>query len=328
MPERNSSADEGFHLSMNQSGKTRTFAATAAATVLILSSVGCGGASATASVPKVGIGDNGPGLFANPSYRSLGTKIARKIIPYDFYHYAVDRQNLQNWMDQAQLAGVEPLISLNHSDHAPARLPTVGAYKKSVKYLLDKYPQIQVFSPWNEANHKSQPTVRNPKRAAQYYNASRQLCPNCQIVAADVLDQTNMLPWIKQFRTVAKNPTTWGLHSYTDVNHGVPWSRSASRKLLRAVPGEVWLTEVGGIVAFQNIYSYNERRAAQAVTRTLNLAQKEPRITRVYLYSWFGTQQKHRKPYVWDSGLANYLGKPRPAFFTLRKWLQEHPTAR
>jgi hypothetical protein len=312
---------------MNRPHPLRVIATTAVASALVISSIGCSGASATASVPTVGIGDNGPGLFQDKRYRSLGTKIARKIVPYDWYHDAVARENLKQWMDGAKANGVEPLISFNHSDRAPARLPSVGAYRKSVKYLLKNYPEITVFSPWNEANHKSQPTVNNPKRAAQYYNVSRQLCKDCQIVAADVLDQTNMLPWLAQFRTIAKSPTIWGLHSYTDINHNTAWSRSASRKLLGAVPGDIWLTEVGGIVAFQRIYLYNEKRAAAAVTNTLKLAGRDSRIKRVYLYSWFGTQQPRRGPYRWDSGLTNYLGTPRPGYFALKSWLSDHPKA-
>ena len=45
---------------------------------------------------------------------------------------------------------------------------------------------------WNEANHCSQPTCRNPERAAQYYLALRKHCRGCRIVAADLLDGSKM----------------------------------------------------------------------------------------------------------------------------------------
>ena len=42
---------------------------------------------------------------------------------------------------------------------------------------------------WNEANHKTQPTSKSPRSAAQFYGQMRKLCTGCTIVALDVLDQ-------------------------------------------------------------------------------------------------------------------------------------------
>jgi hypothetical protein len=290
-----------------------------------LATAGCGAASA--ATPKVGIGDNGATMFADPNYTSLKTKIARKIIPYDFYHHAAERDALRAWMTAAKTAGVEPNIAFNHSDRYPTKLPSVSNFEASLRYLRKNYPELRVFTPWNEANHRSQPTKNNPKRAAQFYNAARKICTNCKIVAADVLDQTNMLPWVTTFRQTAVKPKIWGLHSYTDANHNRSYAHSVTKKFVDAVPGEIWLTEVGGIVALGSAYSYSESHAAQGVKNTLKLAQGNPRIKRVYIYSWYGSVQAHRKPYLWDSGLVSAAGKPRPAFFALRSWLKANPNA-
>ena len=40
----------------------------------------------------------------------------------------------------------------------------------------ERYPWVRDYLTWNEANHCSQPTCRNPKRAAQYYLALRKHC--------------------------------------------------------------------------------------------------------------------------------------------------------
>ena len=56
-----------------------------------------------------------------------------------------------------------------------------------------RYPWIRDYLTWNEANHCSQPTCNNPKRAAQYYLALRKHCRGCRIVAADVLDGSKLV---------------------------------------------------------------------------------------------------------------------------------------
>ena len=57
-------------------------------------------------------------------------------------------------------------------------------------------------------------------------------------------------------------PAIWGLHNYADTNR---FRDSGLRDLLAAVPGEVWLTETGGIVQFGRSFPRDERRAARAV---------------------------------------------------------------
>ena len=109
---------------------------------------------------------------------------------------------------------------------------------------------MKVISPWNEANHRSQPTFKNPKRAAQYYNVVRKNCRGCKIVAADVIDEVNMERWLKVFKKTAKKPRIWGLHNYRDTNKRKGQRLGGTKRLLKAVKGKVWLTETGGIVKF------------------------------------------------------------------------------
>ncbi len=295
--------------------------------VALLATAGCGSASAKNYAPTVGIGENGYAMFTDPNYVSLKTKIARKIIPYDYRYDPVQRADLKAWMEAAKAAGVEPNIAFNRSLRYPTKLPSVSNFQKSLKYLRKDYPELKTFTPWNEANHRSQPTKNYPRRAAQFYNAARKICTNCKIVAADVLDQPNMLPWIAAFRKTAYKPKRWGLHSYIDANRNRSYRNSNTRKFVKAVPGEVWLTEVGGIVALGSVYSPNVSRAAQGVRASLKLSLGDRRIKRVYLYSWYGTDQLKRKPYLWDSGLTDVAGKPRPAYFALRSWLKSHPSS-
>ena len=278
-----------------------------------------------ASAVTVGIGDNGPTMFDDPNYQLLGTTISRKIVPWDFYQHQWEIDQLDLWVAGATRQGVQPLIAFNHSNVTRRKLPSVGQYRQSLRTLLARYPGIKTVSPWNEANHVTQPTYKNPKRAAQYYNATRSICKGCRIVAADVLDQKNMLPWLAKFRKTAKQPKLWGLHSYADANKNVPFKRSQLKKLLGAVPGRVWLTEVGGLVAFKTAYGYNEARAARATSNTFKLARANKRVERIYFYSWYGTSEGPpiARPYKWDSGLVNSAGVPRPAYYRLKAILRK-----
>lgn len=284
---------------------------------------------AAATIPTVGIGDNAPEMFADANYKKLDLPIARKIVAYDFFRHPTQRFEFDRWVRAAELAEVRPLIALNHSDLNPTRLPSVGAYRKTILYLRKHYPELTELSVWNEANHRTQPTSKYPRRAAQYFNAAQRLCKSCTIVAADVLDQKDMIPWITVFKRYARSPKLWGLHSYTDANRNRSWRDSTSRKLLAAIDGEVWLTEVGGIVAMRDVYRYNESRAARGLKNTLRMARQDRRITRAYLYSWYGTKQPRKlRFYAWDSGLVSWNGaNERRGLTVLRRWLKKYPAA-
>ena len=279
--------------------------------------------------PIVGIGDNGWTMFSDSNYRALKLKVARRMVPYDFYREPNELWMLRMWLEGAKAAGVQPLLSFERSYKYPTKLPTVAEYNESLRFLLGEFPWVTTISPWNEANHKSQPTVNNPKRAAEFYNQTRITCPKCTIVAADVLDQTNMLPWLKKFLKYAKKPKIWGLHTYTDTNRNKPWNKSTTKKFLKATKGDVWLTESGGIVAFNISYGFNPKRAAGSITRTLNLGLKDKRIKRVYLYSWNGTTLAGEGgfPFAWDSGIVGPDGAPRPGYGALQAWLAKYPAA-
>ncbi len=284
---------------------------------------------AKAPTPIVGVGDNNWPMFHDANHKALNTTISRLVIPYDFYRDPVELQRTKLWLEGARDNGIEALVSLHRSEHFPTKLPSVAEFAESVKYLLHHFPWVKAISPWNEANHKSQPTVKNPRRAAEYYNVTRLLCSKCKIVAADVLDQKNLLPWMKTFTRYARSPKIWGLHSYTDANQNKPWKKSQTKKFLDSTKGEVWLTEVGGIVAFDKRYPFVPDKAATALRRTLDMGFKDKRITRIYLYCWFGamTDASSGPPFKWDSGLVNPDSTIRPGYGVVKNWLAKNPKA-
>jgi hypothetical protein len=229
-----------------------------------------------------------------------------------------DFSRYDQWMAAAAHRGADVLLTINHHSRHAKRLPTLGQYRRTVRILRERYPWVKTMSAWNEANHSSQPTYRRPRRAAQYYNVMREECRGCKVVAADVLGQSNMLSWLATFKRYAKKPRIWGLHNYQDSNHFRPLHATATKLLLRAVKGEVWLTEAGGIVRFSDRYrggKAGERRAARAVKHAFAVARSSHRVKRIYLYHW-DADPKFR---TWDSGFVAANGRARPALEVLRK---------
>jgi hypothetical protein len=306
---------------------TRALACLVAAAVL----AGCGLAASpdrSQAAISVGIGEQDASMFTDPLFTKLKVKRARYFPSWNVALKKKEAAWLDIWVGQAQAAGVEPLISFSAAlgsrcPAKPCKLPSVSEYTKAFKAFRKRWPQVKVVSPWNEANHRSQPTFKNPKRAAQYYNVVRSRCSGCKIVAADVIDEVNMESWLKTFRRTAKKPKIWGLHNYRDTNLRKGQVTGGTRRLVKAVKGQVWLTETGGIVKFVlpsggTLFPFSESRANKAVKRMFSLAKKyRSRIKRLYIYNWRQPLLSNR----FDAGLVKRSGKARPAYSTVRRTL-------
>jgi hypothetical protein len=169
-----------------------------------------------------------------------------------------------------------------------------------------------VYAPWNEVNHASQPTSKDPARAAEYYDVVRAQCGGCTVLAGDVLDQRGMTRYLAAYRRrLHGSPRIWGLHNYADANR---LRNSGLRSMLKSVRGEIWLTETGGLVEFGRSFPRSEPRAARALDYVLGLAADTPRVKRVYLYNWTGSKPGTR----FDAGLVGPDGSPRPAYGVLK----------
>ena len=276
-------------------------------------------APAAAHTPTVGIGDQHPEMFSDPAFRSLGVTHSRYLLAWDWYRRARTIAATDWWMASAAAANVSPLVAFtrNWRPSGQYRLPPLGEYRKSFRLFRQRYPQVRDYSAWNEANHTAQPTVNKPKAAARYFNAMRRDCRTCRIVAADVLDTPDMVSWVKRFKRYAPKARIWGLHNYKDANDG----RNTTRQLLRAVRGNVWLTETGGILRLKphpgshgDGRTHTKAHQAKAIARVFRIARSSRRVERVYFYEW-RKQPKNR----WDSALLDANGRLRPAYFTLKR---------
>jgi hypothetical protein len=260
----------------------------------------------------VGIGEQGAAMFADPRFKALGIDQARLVTAYDATRVRFERELDDAWLGAARAAGVEPFVTFGHSRVTPTRLPSVAEFRAAFRAFRKRYPDVRVYAPWNEINHASQPTSRAPRRAAEFYNVVKAECPGCTVLAGDVLDQPGMGRYLAEYRRHLDGaPRIWGLHNYADSNR---FRDSGLRELLATVPGDVWLTETGGIVRFGGSFPHDERRAARAVSYALRLARKHDRVKRLYLYNWTGSKPTDR----FDSGLVGPDGAPRPGYERLR----------
>ena len=263
----------------------------------------------------VGIGEHGTAMFSSPLFRRLGVRHARLVAAYDTVRVKFEREIVDNWLAAARAAGVEPFITFAHSRVHPERLPSVAEYTADVRAFRRRYPGVTTYAPWNEINHRSQPTARAPERAAEYYNALRRECGGCTVVAADVLDQAGVTQYLARFRRrVDGDPRLWGLHNYSDTNR---FRDRGTRAVLGAVRGDVWLTETGGVASFGRSFPYDLARQARAVRYMVRLARSTPRIKRLYVYNWTGAPRDAR----FDAGLTTPAGRPRPAYRALARAL-------
>ena len=284
-------------------------------------------AAASASF-SVGFGEQRWTVFNDPEWQSLGLKQTRLVVGWDALETSWQRKEVDQWMNSAEAAGAQPLIAFTRS-RTPSRsrkVPTPAQYRREFLKFRSRYPFVTDYLTWNEANHCSQPICHKPEMVAKYFDVLASNCPGCNIVAADLLDVETMTPWLKAFRRAAQHtPRIWGIHNYVDANR---MQTTGTRAMLRAVKGQIWFTETGGVVKRSPTspikFPSGVSHAAAATNFVLTrLARISPRIKRVYLYHF----QNQGPKAIWDSGVLDPKGRPRPAYKVVQKWAVKAGTA-
>jgi hypothetical protein len=286
-------------------------------TLLVLAAIAAfGPLGAAAAAPMTGISDNSPELLDAPAFRALNIDAVRLVVPWD----AAERPG--RWdasLARAQAFGADVLVAFDHAESdrcpgAPCVLPSIERYEQAIAAFLRAHPSVRTITAWNEPNHGSQPTAPAPAAAAAYYDATRRVCPTCTVVAGDLLDGAPMASYLAEYKSaLVTTPAVWGLHDYHDATY---FQSTGIDAMSRATTGPIWLTETGGIVSLTSGTSslpYDERRAADGVSWVYQLADRRPRIARVYLYQWQGDPTNG-----FDSGLVGYDGTPRPGYHVVR----------
>ncbi len=289
---------------------------------LLVALAGCAvllAAPASASAVKIGIADQKPDMFGDSHFLRLGVQDARIYVPWDILNYADQTAELDLWMRAAHRAGVRPLVSFGHSRVNRRLLPTPERFKYEFRRFRARYRWVRTFATWNEANHCGEPTCHREKLVAAYYRKLRQECKSCTILAVELLDQPNLVAWVRKFRRSLKSePKLWAIHNYVEANR---FRSDRLKQMLRHVKGDVWITETGGIVKRRRKTKHtirgipeSKRHAAEVMRYLLEKVPRvSRRIKRIYVYHWNSGGPTE----VWDSALIGFDGQRRPAYRVL-----------
>lgn len=278
-----------------------------------------------------GVGDQSPGMFTSSSWKSLKLKKSRYFIHWNAISDKDERAKADAFVKAAKKAKVRVLLHISTDDlrEKKGKLPSVKEYRSKVGRLIKRYKKLGVkdWGVWNEANHKTQPTYKSPKRAAEYYIAMKKMCKGCTIVALDILDQAGYQSYIRRWGKYAgksgRTATVFGIHNYSEVNRK---RTTATRGIIREVRkfnkrGKFWYTETGGLARFEakGLSKYDVDRQANRTKYMFQLARKFRKyVTRLYSYNWVGIDGQGR----FDAGLTNADGSTRPAYDQVKRYLK------
>ncbi len=310
------------------------------ALVLLTATVTAGAvSSAEARIPiRVGIGDQSTAMFDQPAFKRAKFKRVRYFIRWNAMDDDYQRLTARAYVLKAKKEHISVLLHLSTDNFAikEGHLPSRSEYKTKVRRLVKYFRHLGVreFGVWNEANHASQPTYDNPKRAAEFfvemYRAVKGHCHSCGVVALDVLDQRGVDKYVSSFfralsPTYRKRATVVGIHNYGDVNRKRknPYTATMIRTAHRYnSKTRFWMTETGGLVKFGSSFPCSESRAADRLGEMFSIAKKYRRsgIERIFVYNWTGAGCDAR----FDAGLTNPDGSTRKGYDVLRKHLSNY----
>lgn len=316
--------------------------------------------AASPAAYSVGISDNSPSIFADPLFRGLQTEHTRLVVSYDAVA-AGERGDdelsarVAPYLEAAAAQGIDVHVAFQHArgDHeeckksrkpAQCRLPSVAQYRSHVRRFLERFPTVDSLTAWNESNHSSQPTFRDPRRAGKFARAAEQACRSvgrrCTVVTMDILDSasnptaTRKLDYSRTVRFIrkvrkayGKRPKVCGIHNYADVNR---FRTAGTRTLARAMKCKrIWLTETGGLYDFASFWTKPTKRVGRCSTaarcqvkamkylfrKTVKAARN---IDRVYVYRFYSGTDGFDAGIVEGSG-ETPTGRKRPAYRIVKR---------
>jgi hypothetical protein len=289
-------------------------------------------ASAKSSI-RVGVADQSPAMFDNPSFQQLKIKRTRYFVPADVMRDPVELEKATVFVERARSAGVSTLIHISTSDLRDKRGPIISPsrYRSDVNKLVAHFRRLGVrdFGAWNEVNHKTQETWNRVGNAVSYfksmYSAVTRRCRTCAVVGLDMLDQVGSDRYMRSF--YARLTPTWrkrvkvvGIHNYSDVNRN---RSSGTKKIIDTARRynkrtKFWFTETGALASFGRSFPYSERRQASRMRNMFTYASRYKRlgVERVYSYNFFGIENGTDcgRRCQFDAGLVDPDGTPRPVF--------------
>jgi hypothetical protein len=303
-----------------------TCAALAAAALLLLP------AAASAAPTAIGIGEQSPAIFQDPSWQRLGTRDVRYIVSWDALRVPWQKAEVDDYLAKARDSGARVLLGFSRSRSPKLSrrkyLPSPARLRREFIAFRRHYPWVKTYLTWNEANLRGQPTWNRPDIVGRYYDMLRRNCRSCTIVGPSVLDSTDMPRWVRQVERSAKHRVRiWALHNYIDANR---FRTSGTRSLLNATrktKAKIWFTETGGLVRRDNgsriEFADSKKHAVKATRQVEKLARLSRRVQRVYFYHWIAPAPDS----TWDSALFDRRGRARPAYKVVKTYIRHSRAA-
>ena len=252
---------------------------------------------------RVGVGDQNAAMFDSSRWQSLKLKRTRYIVPWDWAKVDWQRAEVEYFMNRARAAKQQVLVTFSarrgcwnrarYSRSTACRAPSAKAYKNSFARFDNAFPWVRTYLERGQPPVAADLPQARPGRPLLRGAAQARRQAEFKVMAADMLDTSNMAPYLRAFLRRAKgSPRLWGLHNYQDVNYR---TSADTRLMLSLVPGEVWLTETGGIVKFGRL-KYSPSRAAARTKWMFTLANRydtrqrglRSKITQLFVFRWFG----------------------------------------
>ena len=257
-------------------------------------------------------------MFDQPGLKALEIKRVRYLVPYDWYKSDAQQAEVNAFMERAAARGTDVLVhfTARRGCYRTARYSKAqglqGAERQGLQEVVQALPQRVPVRPRPSAcgtrpTTSRSPTAKNPQLAAKYFLAARKACRRCTLVAADVLDSTTWSRWLQ--RLPARRAGQGAHLRPAQLRRRQPRPAGRHARVLRTVPGEVWLTETGGILNFLPNFPRSEKR--QAARDEVHVQARRPlrhaavrgmrsRITRLYNYQWSGAEPGARStPASW-----------------------------
>ena len=300
--------------------------------------------SARGALPPTASGEQKPQMFASPAWQSLqlrasalprsvglGTGPGRR--PRSLAFMAAARAHRQDvlvtFTAHRGCYVAPPLLAQPRLPRAGRRGPTA---RRSAGSTTGS-PWVRTYSAWNEVNHISQPTFRQPA-------ARRPLLPRCCAARAAGAASASWPPTCSTPRTCARY-----VRSFLRQRPGAPAAVGTAQLPGRQPPhvggharrcsassrAAVWLTETGGVVKFGNSrqFRYSESRAARRTRWMFRLAGRYDTRRRglrssdhAALRLPAGSAQPPGAHF--DAGLVSPDGTPRRAYSVVAEHARSH----
>ena len=266
-------------------------------------------------------------MFDQPSWQPLKLKRVRYIVPWDYakdavQHAEVDGLHERRARRQAGRAREFTArrgcyVNGKYSKSKACKAPSVSAYKKAVKAFRRQFPWVKTFAPWNEVNHVSQPTYKSPKLARRVLRRRMK-----QRAARSARHGRRRARPEQRRRATCAGSSGYSKNKAPDLGPAQlqgrqpPPVQGPRRRVLQTSPGQVWLTETGGIVHVQALgLQDSPSRAASATKYMFQLADRfdsKKRATSRRSRGSTSTAGSASRTARFDAGLVNPDGYAAP----------------